>query len=107
MNNEIDDIQLAPIRTNVTEKLKSLLIESLPQAHPLNADIRAEPSGELSADIIDSVRHVIGVESTAAISAELMRWCADEYDYLDYAEHERKYAITRVRYLVGVLSSRL
>ena len=106
MNSNNDKSSEELIRNQVTEELKYLLIESLPPTHPSVAELNTEPQGQLSSHTIDLLHDVITTKHVNAIERKLTTWCKEEYDYLEYSEYEKKYALAQKDRLINILNTR-
>lgn len=88
---------------SMNEKLKSELLDILPENHEAVRAIRSAPFGQITSEMMDLVINTLTPPMIRQLKAEITSWLDDELTYLDCQWNER-YATTQKQRLFRVLS---
>lgn len=87
----------------MNEKLKSELLDLLPENHEAVSAIRSAPFGQITSEVMDLVINTLTPPMVRQLKAEITSWLDNELTYLDCQWNER-YATAQKQRLFRVLS---
>ncbi|EEJ4190059.1 hypothetical protein CSO23_001401 [Salmonella enterica subsp. diarizonae] len=87
----------------MNEKLKSELLDILPEDHEAVKAIRSAPYGQITSEMMDVVINTLTPPMVRKLKAEITSWLDDELTYLD-CQWDERYAAAQKQRLFRVLS---
>lgn len=87
----------------MNEKLKSELLDILPEDHKAVKVIQSAPYGQITSEMIDIVINTLTPLMLRKLKAEITSWLDDELAYLD-CQWDERYATVQKQRLFRVLS---
>ncbi|ECJ7363590.1 hypothetical protein CEK77_21550 [Salmonella enterica] len=87
----------------MNEKLKSELLDILPEDHEAVKAVRSAPRGQITSEMMDLVINTLTPAMVRQLKAEITRWLDDEFTYLD-CQWDERYATSQKQRLFRVLS---